>query len=360
MQNEDLARKVMEVPESPNSLSNYNLWYNRTHVTTLIDYLKWRRWDFVESIDTNDEAFSMACALLSHALTFPLTLGNHAHHFISTKSISDNSNQNEEIYRDEGQGNSLKIRLCCVGPRAEVNLPLEFWREFLISSNLNTMNNSIGIHHDAAPNSTGEKIVNIDWIIDFIGPDVSAKTMQSRSVCLQNYDRNLNLERNMNKTNIELYNRSLTMNYYFGFLHQHIFELYKTRKYQEHNGDGNRNYYECTSTISEKILNYWDGFILFNPGIGHENLKKSWSPTLEFILKTRKSILTTAHSSLDCQRDLEVWNSIISENEVQKGNSILNYNLNPFASRMCYRDPIPSKYGEIHFVNPNHSVLKIL
>ncbi len=355
MQNEDFARKVMVVPEPPVLLSKYYSWYNGTDAATLIDYLKWRRWEFVETTNKNDEAFSMSCVLLSHALTFPLTLGNHVHDFVSTRSIRNHSNQDRNQEQGQQQGDSIEIRLCCVGPRAEVNLPLDFWREFLISANFNTMNNNVeGI---TTKGKGRKKFVNVDWIIDFIGPDVSAKTMQSRVVCLQNNDENLDLEQNLDMVNMSLYNRSLKMNYHSGFLHQYVFELYKSWKNEDHNHDGNFNL--GASTVSESILNYWDGFILFNPGIGHENLKTSWSPTLEFIIKTRKTILTTAHSSLDCQRDLEVWNSIISRNEIEKGNSILNYDLNPFASRMSYRDPFPSKDGEIHFVNPNHSVLKI-
>lgn len=228
IQNEDLARKVMKVPEPPVSLSKYYSRYNGTNsdTLTLINYLKWRRWEFVETTNKNDEAFSMSYVLLSHALTFPLTLGNHVHDFI-TRSIRNHSNQDRNEEQGQQQGDRIDIRLCCVGPRAEVNLPLEFWREFLISANLNTMNNNI--INNGITTKGGEKCVNVHWIIDFIGPDVSAKMMQSRSVCLQNNHENLDLEQNLDMGNISLFNRSLTMNYHSGFLHQHVFELYKSR-----------------------------------------------------------------------------------------------------------------------------------
>jgi hypothetical protein len=89
----------------------------------LIEYLKWRKWgeitqylDHVEENKNEDEgqqdvdaehvhvdihvdedgkeeekekgedASIMSCALLSHTLTFPLTLGNHVNQFLSSKS----------------------------------------------------------------------------------------------------------------------------------------------------------------------------------------------------------------------------------------------------------------------------------
>ncbi len=114
-------------------------------------------------------------------------------------------------------------------------------------------------------------------------------------------------------------------------------------------------------------------------------------PTLKFMLKTKKIILTTAHSELDSCRDLKLWKEIIHDvlqeddenGGVDDGNEnggvdrksrdngdtmtktaihSLKYEINPFASRMSYQDPFPPKdfkNGEFHNVNPNHSVLKI-
>jgi hypothetical protein len=64
----------------------------------------------------------------------------------------------------------------------------------------------------------------------------------------------------------------------------------KIHEQQEENGRQT----QTKKIITKQLINYWDGFILFNPGIGHDNLKKSWMSTLKFMLKTKKFILTTA------------------------------------------------------------------
>ncbi|EJK74302.1 hypothetical protein THAOC_04029 [Thalassiosira oceanica] len=118
-----------------------------TETTTLEDYLQWRGWDMkatLEEYELGSSYMESAVGLVSHPLTFPLTLGR----FVS----------------QEFAGTSLrkKLRVCVVGARAEVTLPVQYWRELLVV----TMNQ------------------NIDFQIDFVGPDVPLKSSTVRRVPL--------------------------------------------------------------------------------------------------------------------------------------------------------------------------------
>ena len=83
----------------------------------------------------------------------------------------------------------------------------------------------------------------------------------------------------------------------------------------------------------------WDYYLLFNPGLGHPNLKNNWLPTLRSL--RGKSFWLTAHSAADAERDALV---LYDEMGIQ-----VDYRPNPFASRITYRDP----FDESHFVSPN-------
>lgn len=97
---------------------------------------------------------------------------------------------------------------------------------------------------------------------------------------------------------------------------------------------------------TDRIEDY-DGFILLNPGLGHPFLREDWLPTMEVILKSQKPILVTAHSDLDVQREKQCW-------EDTYGVSNFQYQVNPFASRLTYRDPLEETVE--HWVSPNFAV----
>ena len=89
----------------------------------------------------------------------------------------------------------------------------------------------------------------------------------------------------------------------------------------------------------------WDGFVLLNPGLGHDHLKQGWIPTLEFMFKTGKPILLTAHSERDAQRDAKLLQDVFGRP--------VDYQRNAFASRITYEDPLSQ---ETHLVSPNSFV----
>lgn len=88
----------------------------------------------------------------------------------------------------------------------------------------------------------------------------------------------------------------------------------------------------------------WDGFVLYNPGIGHDHLKEGWKPTLEYLLSTQKPVLLTAHSEHDARRDARLLQDMTGKS--------IDYQPNAFASRITYEDP----YDSSHQVSPNSFV----
>ena len=107
----------------------------------------------------------LAVSLVSHPLTFPLTLGKHMATLVNTCSERD-----DEGYSPIRKKSSATARLCCVGARAEAALPDEYWREFLYSSILSA-------------DTEGTSMSSACISIDFIGPDI-APHLQSKKVVL--------------------------------------------------------------------------------------------------------------------------------------------------------------------------------
>ena len=255
----------------------------------LEDYLQWRGWDIKATLEEHQLDSSRyfeesAVGLISHPLTFPLTLGRFV---------------NEEF-----AGSSLrKLRVCVVGARAECTLPVQYWRELLVS----TMQ------------------TNMDFQIDFVGPDVPLKSSTVRTVPLDEGSEQSPV---------------LEMRFKQSYLHQTILDELKSSK----------------DNTPEKIKNQWDMFVLFNPGIGHPNLSKHWTPTLRYLAKTQKPILLTAHSELDSERDLKVVEQILSRNVTDEK---LRYKKNPFSSRLESVDPFPLEAGQRHLTRANHSYISL-
>lgn len=288
VKHEAFCRQSLKVPPVQ---SSYIMDRSSRHHATknLFNYLSWRKWD--PQYLSNPYSYAM----ISHALTYPLTMASNAFHFQREKEKS-------------------VIRLCCVGARSEAYLPDDYWREFLHFCTINSF--------ETQPSK---------WQIDFVGHDLPSH-MKSRTISLIDSFTNtqtLASDKIQNHTGVL---SSLQMTFTSGLLHNHVRELYKTKSVQE-------------------ILSLWDGFVLFNPGIGHPNLESSWYPTLKFILNTKKPALITAHSELDSQRDGNILKKHCGE--------LFTHDNNPFSSLMAYEDPFPPETGVQHLVRPNHSVLLI-
>ena len=313
----DIARELLKVPPHyPTHNNSTTLMQSKAE--KLEDYLIWRKWD-IEGILNRHELDieninSVAVGLLSHPLTFPLTLGRYISEIVSHDSTD------YEQKKD--------IRICCVGARAEATLPDDYWREFLI-----------------AASTVAESSITID----FIGPDIPSNLNSSKTIFL--LDNNNDNE----DGHIQQYNKSnkLTMNYHKSFLHDVILKLLKSL-HEQHKDTLQ------PSERTEKIRNIWDGYVLFNPGIGHPNLQEGWIPTLKFLIETRKPIVFTAHSTIDADRDKKVLEKMLTNDNVNNSDRIVEYKPNPYASRMKFVDPFPTSPNaddaSVHLVRPNDQI----
>jgi splicing suppressor protein 51 len=101
-----------------------------------------------------------------------------------------------------------------------------------------------------------------------------------------------------------------------------------------------------------------DLFVLFNPGLGSHALRKSWAPSLELLLDTRKPVLCSAHGPHDLKRDLSALTQIALANDTQELGDPLDFLIaptsNPFASlkRAVDVNEVPAA----RIVRTNHSV----
>ena len=316
-QHPEAARQVLSIPSTITLTKSYDSNEGNPLLRscgTLEQYLQWRGWDIDGILNLHnlggggggdDELLQSAVGLLSHPLTFPLTLGSNIQTFFHPLA-----NNHSDIHR--------QLRLCCVGARAECTLPDEYWREFLLAIFYSHRRANMDLHSEESFHCT----------IDFIGPDVQ-RNLKSRTITLPD-DNNQSSAQPVNDT------YRLTMNYYTSFLHEVILDS---------RGWG-----------IQKMC--WDGYVLFNPGIGHPNLQNQWQSTLQFLLATRKPILFTAHSALDAERDFAVLEKLVSINDCKnEGRGPILYVENQYASRMCFVDPLSSKDERaFHIVRPNHCI----
>lgn len=327
-----LAREVLAVPPPPLGPQSVNAPPSSAPpASSLESYLKLRQWDMTM---VSPEDRGVAMSLISHPLTFPLTLGTHMSTLLNTCSAK----HRPTITGSRNRSRSSTLRLCCVGARAEATLPDEYWKELLLSASLSggfqTMNEDV----EASTSTTCS--------IDFIGPDVSPH-LQSKTIVL---DVPWAIK------------HTLEMNFHKYYLHQYIAERYKVSKNSVSAAAKDRSAaLHDRSFDPASQLSLWDGYVLFNPGIGHPNLAKGWIPTLRYVINTRRPVLITAHSRLDSERDWSVLKATLldlgQDERLQRccGHSDDDgeqnpYRLNPFASRLDYEDPFCSEAG-LHLGN---------
>lgn len=296
------AAQVLKVPQfsSKHVIANNSRVYEfGSKDESLERYIEWRGWN-IESIlrehgvDENKQLIDDAIGLLSHPLTFPLTLARNF------QKLCDNSS------------NKKTFKLCCVGARAECTLPDEYWRELLIATS--------AIDIDTKDDDSQEVT------IDFIGPDVPAQ-LKSKTITLGN---------NCDEETTQPFGRQLTMNFHSSFLHEVVLKIVKSQQIE-----------------TDQIRNVWDAFVLFNPGLGHPHLAKQWLPTLKFLIGTNNPILFTAHSTIDAERDRLVLEQLLEVDRNNGSNQAIEYEPNPYASRLEFVDPFSKEH--VHIVRPNHS-----
>ena len=365
----EAARRVLSVPS-----------YVRNNHPILLDeklenYLQWRGWD-IEGIlqdygcgDLEQLNYSAAVGLLSHPLTFPLTLGRHISHMMYSHESKKKVDSKGYDLHGVMMKQSNNLRICCVGARAECTLPDDYWRELLCS--VPYFDNQMA-NDDCQGENISSTEQSFDFTIDFVGPDVP-KAAKSKTIQLSD---NSNGKSNQQAQHHCSNKHTLTLNYHTSFLHEVILNLLKSFHDETENGsdkdiepDSEERSLSFNQFKSE-LREYWDGYVLFNPGLGHTNLQKQWEPTLKYLLKTRKPILFTAHSDIDARRDCAVLGKLLYNDDTTPhiGDDRSNdgcgveYIVNPYASKMGFVDPFAttSSVGEdegkkVHVVCPNHS-----
>jgi len=280
-------------------------------------YLEWRRWTFPNEMfdQTQGVVFrdqrNNANSLISHLLSAPLTLASQFKHLTeSCGKLPLKKNDTKE---------SIELDWCCVGARAEASIPAVYWREFLTPS-------MASISSEKNPSDAGISLPEgkyLEITLDFVGPDIPPK-LSKQSVCIPD---------NQGGSTAPSVSLSLC-SYYRGFFHD-----------------------MPAIQSSNQQSQYWNSYIFFNPGFGHPNLRQSWESTLRILLNQGQSsapeksrvLLLTAHSEKDALRDAAILRDVYGLNNVE-------YNENPFASRVTYEDPFEKQ----HFVRPNHYVATVI
>jgi len=208
----------------------------------------------------------------------------------------------EHFTSDWTSNGSMVLNWCCVGARAEASIPTVYWEEFLLCSK----------------EYSSSRKMRLELSIEFIGPDIPLELSEQSVGLTESQDGNGPW--------------SLTLRgYHRGFFHD-----------------------IPAVKANSKI---WDAFLLFNPGLGHPNLRKAWEPTLKLLLdggpknprKRPIMLLLTAHSEKDMARDAAILTDFYGLKDVV-------YQKNPFASRVAYEDP----FEKNHFVRPNHYVATVM
>jgi hypothetical protein len=305
--NPHVAQNCLHPPPLPPPLPSSETF--RAKTASLESYLKWRRWHFPQEIYDDDDKYSKAVALTSHVLSTPLTLASQIEAFYSTRNTHKNDGSEEWTIDQQ--------RWCCVGARAEASLPLVYWKEFLLLGSKILLGNST--KNETTTGTRSHRQDNAFRIsLEFTGPDI-LPNLPKQSVSIP--------PPSHSTKDVTFCSSIIVSGGFRGLYHEN----------------------------SEIETNDRDAFIFFNPGFGHDNLRKSWEATLGRIIKQRQTsvktsraprrvLLVTAHSEKDADRDSRILSNDYGLN--------VTYSLNPFASRITYQDP----FDEHHFVRPNHYV----
>jgi hypothetical protein len=276
--------------------------YSGEKAKSLEGYLKWRRWSMHPqevALGFDQEA---AVALASHVLSTPLTLASAMQHGLH--------------HRQRGDDGSHQYQWCCIGARAEASLPSVYWKEFLL------LGSALMVENDGDHQSEGDVTQrtdsNLDVALHFVGPDIPPRTSQ-HNVSIPSAKDDDDITRVSSTISLQAKHRCL---------------------------------FHENSDIAEAP---WDAFIFLNPGFGHPNLKNDWDKTLRMVLdgdnETSRVVMLTAHSEKDAARDAGVLSG-------HYGLSNVEYEPNPFASRITFHDPCDTG---LHLVRPNAfvSVIRI-
>ena len=228
--------------------------------------------------------------LTTSLLSEPLSLGNLLLPVLSRSELERDTDGGNVSQTTAKQRQSFNI--CSLGVRKETCPPTAYWREVLLVAMKN-----LGWTH-------------VDLTLDFIGPEVVRQPTVTHFCPIAQ--------------------SSFTLRWlYKGRFHDFLANVEQTAMDRRCDPQG-----QTATTDSAVGVTYWDAFALFNPGIGHDNLKMDWKPTLDILLSSarpRIPLLLTAYSWVDSERDC----IMLSQYQAFEGTG---YQRNPWSSRIAYQD----------------------
>jgi hypothetical protein len=321
--NHQVALLCLQIPTRPISREADDFSSPSGKYQSWRDYWKNRKWVCpIHAEEDRGHGYSLA----THIMTVPMTLLSAIEDLLLRTLLEDHPDE-EDLH---ASAEARTIRWCCLGARSESGLPLEYWEEMIYLINMRISSNA-GIF----------PMRPFRIVLDFIGPEMN--TLPETTV--SPYPRTT--EDNVDKG----FSPLLTLRWpYKGLYHKYHEEM--TSKARR----------ESNETFEE----YYDAFILLNPGIGHPHLMLSWEPTLNILFRQYNTprgcaILLTAHSELDAKRDHRLLKEYVQKFEIDVRHywtPYYRYDPNPFASRIKYIDPIDRRdqksMKKPHVVRPNH------
>jgi hypothetical protein len=321
--NREVALKCLQVPPRPKSPEEDAFSAPSGRYQSWEDYWKDRKW--VCPIDT-DPDLTHGYSLATHIMTGPMTLLSSLEEILLRTLLDVHRFDEEDLLAPE---EAKTIRWCCLGARSESVLPLEYWEEMIYL-----------IYMRISSKSATFPMRPFRIVLDFIGPEMNVLP----EVTVTPYPKTSedNLEKNLSSR--------LTLRWPYKGLY-HLYQQKATSK----------TYAESEQSLEE----YYDAFILLNPGIGHPHLMSSWEPTLEILFRqycapAGCTILFTAHSEIDAKRDHRVLKGYVQKFNIdirRYSKLYYRYDPNPFASRITYVDPIEGPDQKLmkkpHLVRPN-------
>lgn len=210
------------------------------------------------------------------------------------------------------------VNILIVGARAESSLPLVWWRELLFTNHSTLQHN-----------------------VRFVGPGL----LQNRDI-LGTTSCEIKIS-DRHKLHKEHLTRSLTITNNFGVSSGR--QMHKDHSVLHEHPD------------RDELLRWADVFFLYNPGYGNDNLRKSWQPTLQMLLHTRKPIVCTAYGQHDRLRDLNALYALTTECDDQELGEPVDFLIppheNPYKSLKSTLDE--REVGDKGIVVTNHSLYAV-
>lgn len=246
----------------------------------LEEYLRQRKW--VEP-STTTLLDSPGIRILSHLLSYPMTLAHYLPHLQKAAKATDT--KKEEA--------ATAVNLAILGARAEVSLPSAWWMELLCLRRAH-------LH------------------LHMVGPELPQAVAKTAAEAAEHVVLDAD--------------RQLWLHKHHGLYHVIVADVISSVATLSSSSSS-------SAAATARGGGSLDAVVLYNPGLGHPALRAAWTPTLAKLRAERRSALWTAHSQEDRDRDIALLGAQGKDVEWLVGPE-----RNPFASRKCLIDPLDARH----------------